>query len=812
MKKLKIFIIMLLFVQISILGTRQVSAAANIIKAISNAENVPVVAVEIFGSRDEIVQNLSAVKATAFDSNHEKLLFPYKWDLSSVNMESVGVYKICGSVQLPEGYVLQESVTLPVLETVVSVQRKGIPEIDAYYRISTAGVYVFPWVTYEAAESMNVWLKKAGGEWENLTEKGLAKCGKTGLQLLERALIKGNTYSLAVTYNHTISNTLKFICGADLELNIISYQKEFVGSVTNPADCISSYNEFETSFFERYYAEALPLGTDLETFLQKIEQKVSLSASTSETFENTEENPAIVLNAQWDVSTVNVNLPGVYKITGTFQIPDGYTLREGLEMPTASVYVSVQKPGDPQINTYYMPDSVTVCFPVLYQGMTKEQLTDLKIYFRKQGEEYKVLSGDGVTIKKDGIYLGISKYLQENCPYEMYMEYLGETSGVYSFVYKDQELQNERWVELGFASESGEDENTDMDPGNEEDSESGEDEIPEDGQEGDGSGDDTEGDLSGEAGEDEDDESDGAYYSGYSGSGSYSYSSSDNDDSSFDSSYTSTASSVDSAVKEENTETTTVISGQQMNLMMEESGDMVSFKKDGITVFLSESTLKGWAIKENEGFKIIVQRISDAGFSIRVFVRNEEVTEIPGTKVEISASGFDGITEPESVQVQDTDGEICESTYYEEKGILEIFLEKTGDYFMEDAVSGSEDTSSDDEYLSDEEIWGEEDFSDEELGDGEEGFSEEEIWGDEEILMEEDGWNDEGIQIEGDISDEGFTENEEASEKTVKEKVLSFISAAIGKIQEKETLMPIIVVVTSILVLFMVIGLIKRKK
>lgn len=823
MRKLKTFLLLFFIIHSLLVAGETVSASTKVITYINKITDVPAIAVEILGNTEKAEESLSNVHTKAFDFEGNLLQLSVKWNFSAVNFSVPGTYNLYGTVQIPEGYTVAKEVKVPTVQTTLSVQRKGAPEINAYYESESEEFFVFPWLPYAYPEQMKVWLRKAGDNWENLTGTGFAACGSEGLQLSKRALVVGSTYSMMVQYDNQMTKTLRFVYGLDKQLNIISYQNEFVGNAVNPTKCISSYDEAAMRFADRYYAEALPVGADINAFVEKLNKKAVLSVSVLETFEDTEEVPAIQLNPQWNLTSVNTNVPGLYTLKGKYKLPEGYSIKKDLKLPEITVYVSVQEEKTPRIDTCYFINEKILGFPVLFQGLTREEFRSVRVYLKKFGGESVDITENGVSIESTGIYLDAGKYIQNNSSYEIRAEYKDGYIESYSFTNKDFSILNEK---ISGQEESELEGDEEMDE--EEDDMEGEDSEDED----------PEGEDPDEEDDDSEDDTDdseegmggfGGYYSEYSGTG---YSTNDSGNSS-DTDIAAKITSTIVSVTESTTDTATVLSGKSLNTMMEESGNEVAFEKMGITVKIPESTVKSWQIQENEAFKISVQPISDKGFSVRVFVRDEEIKEIPGTKVQLSVSDFIGVSDGESVKVTDIHNDISSSTYDNTKGILEINLKKTGDYFMEDPHRKTEDDYLDDEYESNENIADEEIPVDEEFWEDESLFAEDEfeedVYDDEfaeedfedELLMEdeyvedEDMFEDEGL-LEENLTDEdfeeGFTEEDfEETDQNSIEQFLSRIKEVIDGMKEKGTLIPAAVSIGAALIL-LVLSLGKKNK
>ena len=92
-------------------------------------------------------------------------------------------------------------------------------------------------------------------------------------------------------------------------------------------------------------------------------------------------------------------------------------------------------------------------------------------------------------------------------------------------------------------------------------------------------------------------------------------------------------------------------------------------------------TVNGWKINAEDEIQIGIEKTSETAFSLRIFVRGEEVTEIPGTVVEFQTSVFGGIQSPETVKAEDVQGNQYTVSYQEKQNVLRVEINQTGDYF-----------------------------------------------------------------------------------------------------------------------------------
>lgn len=636
-------------------------------------EDIPAVAVEVNESSEIISEKLADVSYTVY-TDSDTLHIPVLWDVSAVNMKLSGVYTVKGTLKLPCGYDLGE-INSPQVQTTVSVQYPGRPEINTYYRLTAAGLYIFPWLEREDADSMEAYLKKDNGQWMNLTEEGFALCSEDGLYVSNQSMVVGNTYSLMAVYGNgqRQTGTLRFRYQKDGSLKVYSYQHSQLGNTGSPAKRIRSYNAKDEKYLGRCAAYAVEIGSSLRKIEEDLKESVRLRVSTAEKFENTAENPEIILESSWDMSQVDLTKQGVCKLTGTFVVPEGYQLSENLELPKAYAYLSVQKRGNPQINTYSMPVVDLVKFPMLMAGFSAEELQSIQVYIRENKGSYQKLDRELAEVTSGGIQLYCREILKKGNNYDICAVYETGSTGIYSFSYNDEFIVNEYWHERNFS---------DRDEKN----------LPAIVQKAPGqtitpipSGEEVE---SPDTKENYYEESSGETSDNSRNSGQKA---SAGETKATDSGTVSDLDAAESTVTELSTDTVTAVSGQRLLLMLQQNGT-VRFEKQGISVTILPETINTWKVAANDEIQMRIEKTAESAFSLRIFVRGEEVTEIPGSTVEFQTSVFGELSSPETVAVTDAQGNLCAVTWQDKQKILRVEIEKTGDYFLSEAsVSGQTD-------------------------------------------------------------------------------------------------------------------------
>lgn len=101
----------------------------------------------------------------------------------------------------------------------------------------------------------------------------------------------------------------------------------------------------------------------------------------------------------------------------------------------------------------------------------------------------------------------------------------------------------------------------------------------------------------------------------------------------------------------------------------------------------STDTVNGWKINAEDKIQIGIEKTSETAFFLRIFVRGEKVTEIPGTVVEFQTSVFGGFKSPETVKAEDVQGNQYAVNYLEKQNVLRMEIGQTGDYFLTDGES-----------------------------------------------------------------------------------------------------------------------------
>ena len=192
-------------------------------------------------------------------------------------------------------------------------------------------------------------------------------------------MIAENIYTLTVVYNEGKTRNLKYRYQSDGRLEILSYQPGTIGGTVSKDTVIRSCEEIDEKSLQRCMVYAVRAGQSLAEVRTELEETFYIFGSTCEEYEDTAAHPAVIMPSVWDFSQVDVNAPGVYKVTGTFAAPEGCTVDQELTVPGASAYITVQRPDQPEVQTCCVVGVDTLFFPMILDRFTDEQLSLIHI-------------------------------------------------------------------------------------------------------------------------------------------------------------------------------------------------------------------------------------------------------------------------------------------------------------------------------------------------------------------------------------------------------------------------------------------------
>jgi hypothetical protein len=139
------------------------------------------------------------------------------------------------------------------------------------------------------------------------------------------------------------------------------------------------------------------------------------------------------LKIAWDTSGVDVNTPGLYQARGTLVLPAGTTLAPGMTLPDIAIPISVQTPGEPQIDAF-LTGRGTIIFPWVAGDIDPQQMN---VWLAKDGGEYEELGAEQISYLDANQLMLKTRTFEEGVPYDLQVRYPGGQTGVMHLVLSD---------------------------------------------------------------------------------------------------------------------------------------------------------------------------------------------------------------------------------------------------------------------------------------------------------------------------------------------------------------------------------------
>ncbi|WP_312939206.1 LPXTG cell wall anchor domain-containing protein [Oscillibacter sp.] len=199
--------------------------------------------------------------------------------------------------------------------------------------------------------------------------------------------------------------------------------------VTSPLLTITPAAITLASFDEPYRTDAVafPVGTTQEQLSQWFSQ-----VTMGFTAYDADGNPYDLNSGSWSLDAINTVTAGVYYAFTSPDLGTEYTLADGVPLPQQLCAVSIQVPGEPDINCCVAGRGF-LHFPWVLSATQEEQLEDFAVWLRQDGGEWTSLS-DGFLFVSDGLQLS-QQVLTYGSTYELKVTYPGGQTGVLTFQY-----------------------------------------------------------------------------------------------------------------------------------------------------------------------------------------------------------------------------------------------------------------------------------------------------------------------------------------------------------------------------------------
>ena len=184
-----------------------------------------------------------------------------------------------------------------------------------------------------------------------------------------------------------------------------------------------------TSFDEpdRTDAVAFAVGTPQEELFQWFVDTVA-----GFTGYDADGNSYDLVSGAWSLDAVDTATTGVYYASASPDLGTEYTLADGVSLPRQRCAVSIQTPGEPDINCCVAGRGF-LRFPWVLTAAQEEQLDEFHLWLRQDGGEWASLS-DGFLFASDGLQLS-QRIFTNGSTYELKVTYPGGQTGVLTFQY-----------------------------------------------------------------------------------------------------------------------------------------------------------------------------------------------------------------------------------------------------------------------------------------------------------------------------------------------------------------------------------------
>lgn len=193
-------------------------------------------------------------------------------------------------------------------------------------------------------------------------------------------------------------------------------------TVTSAAIILTHFDEPD-----RTDAVAFPVGTTHEELSQWFSQVTMGFTGYDE-----DGNPYDLISGAWSLDAVDTVAAGVYYAFASPDLGTEYTLTDGVSLPRQLCAVSIQVPGEPDINCCVAGRGF-LHFPWVLSAAQEEQLDEFHLWLRQDGGEWTNLS-DGFLFVSDGLQLS-QQVLTYGSTYELKVTYPGGQTGVLTFQY-----------------------------------------------------------------------------------------------------------------------------------------------------------------------------------------------------------------------------------------------------------------------------------------------------------------------------------------------------------------------------------------
>ena len=195
-------------------------------------------------------------------------------------------------------------------------------------------------------------------------------------------------------------------------------------------------NDFNTAF-------SIEQNSSIEEFLQNDSNSISLQ--TAWPCYDAEGNEYLC-PVVYHTDSVRTDTVGTYDMTVTFEAPLNCRFSDGLTVPSYSIPVSIQAPGQPRLDLSYIsaPFFDFIHFPWITSGI---DLDSMEVWMSEDNGEWQMLELDEEAYIYPTMLDIYAWDLNEDSSYQIQVKYEGGQTGIASFTYEWDILSNKEYVE-----------------------------------------------------------------------------------------------------------------------------------------------------------------------------------------------------------------------------------------------------------------------------------------------------------------------------------------------------------------------------
>ncbi len=477
----------------------------------------------------------------------------------------------------------------------------------------------------------------------------------------------------------TVTNTT--VCGEYMETGIIQLPDDsykwgegvlseltLLVKVYDPVELVEIvkfeevWNEFDTAF-------SLEQNGSIEELLQNDNNTHSLQTYWPCYDANGNEYLCPVL---YNTENVNADTVGIYDITVTFEAPLNCRFSDSLTVPSYSIPVTVQAPGQPRLDLSYISANYEfIIFPWITSGT---DLDTMEVWMSENNGEWRMLELDWEAYIYDIMLNLYASLLTEGSSYQIQVKYEGGQTGIASFTYEWDMLSDKDYIE------------------------------------GDRDGGDTDGNPSDDSEEDASDAEDSDEDSNFEDKGSDVTSPAQTQEPIVppasdtgllpvvpSDSHVNTSNDMNhKTAKKVSAPTDTVsdreepyVLGSELNRMMQNMGT-ARFSSETIMLDIPEDTIASLGISDTDRILVNILPLESNSFSIDIFVNDIAVTALSSMQVSLPYQPAKNTT-PVLINADGT--VIAEGSYDKSTGIVTFIINKTGTFYIRDEEIPMADTS-----------------------------------------------------------------------------------------------------------------------